>query len=150
MFPAAQPAEIVARLGPPCAQRVAAALGPDGALDVRRLQLAVHAEEGAVAVDVELGVEERVAVGDALGDAEGDGDGGGEAGGKEAGDFGGGGVDHEGLFGVLGQGGDLFEGWVAFDKVLWISHPSTGEQRLSSEETQRDILGRRSLGKLGV
>lgn len=119
VFPATQPAEIVACLGPPCAQRVAAALGPNGALDVRGLQLAVDAEDGAVAVDVELGVEEGVAVRDTLGDAEGDGYGGGAAGGAEGGDFGRGGIDDEGLFGVLGEGGDLFEGWVAFDEVLW-------------------------------
>lgn len=98
---------------------MAAALGPNGALDVRGLQLAVDAEDGAVAVDVELGVEEGVAVRDTLGDAEGDGYGGGAAGGAEGGDFGRGGIDDEGLFGVLGEGGDLFEGWVAFDEVLW-------------------------------
>ena len=120
VFPAAQAAEIVARLGAPCAQRVAAALGPDGALDVRGLQLAVHAEEGAGAVDVQLRVEEGGAVGDALGDAEGNGDGRGAAGGDEGGEFGGGGLDDEGLFDVLGQCGDLVEGWVAFDEVLWV------------------------------
>lgn len=119
VFPATQPAEIVAGLGPPCAQRVAAALGPDGALDVRGLQLAVDAEDRAVAVDVKLGVEKRVAVRDPLGDAEGDGYRGGTAGGAEGGNFGRGGVDDQGLFSVLGKGGDLFEGWVAFDKVLW-------------------------------
>lgn len=88
VFPAAQAAEIVAGCGGPDAQGVAAALGPDGALDVGGLQLAVHAEEDAGAVDVQLRVEERGAVRDALGDAEGDGDGGGAAGGEGGGEFG--------------------------------------------------------------
>ena len=98
---------------------MAAALGPDGALDERRLQFTVDAEDFAVAVDVQLRVEERVAVRDALGDAEGDGDGGGAAGGAEGIDFRGGCVDNEGLFSVLGERGDLFEGWVAFGEILW-------------------------------
>lgn len=102
VFPAGEAAEVVACVCAPGAEGVAGALGPDGALDVRGLELAVDAEEGAGGVDVELGVEEGVAVLDALGDAEGDGDGGGAAGGEEGEEVGGGGGDDEGLFGVAG------------------------------------------------
>ncbi len=118
MFPTTQTAEIITHLRPPRPQGVATPLGPDGALDVRRLQFAVDAEDITVGVDVQLGVEERVSARDALGDAEGDGDGGGAAGCAEGGYLCGGGIDDEGLFGILGEGGDLFEGWVAFNEIL--------------------------------
>ena len=117
MLPAAQAAEVVSGRGAEVAQREAAALRPDEALRVRGLQLAVDAQQGAVGVDGDLRVEQREAVWGTLGDAQVDGHAGGAAGGLDAFDL----VavfDDDALFGVLGEGAGLFEGRVAFDKVL--------------------------------
>ena len=78
----------------------------------------MYAQEGACCIDVDLGVEERIASSNTLRDAERDGDGGGAAGSAERGEFGGVRIDNERLLGILGKGGDLFEGRVAFDEVL--------------------------------
>ena len=61
----------------------------------------MDAQQRAVGVDGDLGVEEGEAVGDALGDAEVDGDAGGAAGGLDAFDFVAS-VDDDALVGVLG------------------------------------------------
>lgn len=74
MLPTDQTPEIVAHLRPPRPQRVPTASGPDNALNVRRLQLAVNAQDATVLVDMKLRVEKCVSVLHAFGDAKGDGD----------------------------------------------------------------------------
>ena len=93
-------------------------MGPDHALDVGGLELAVHAEDGAVAVDGDLGVEERVAAWDSLRDAEVDGYAGAAAGFLDGSHVVAVGFDYDAFFGVFGEGGDLLEGRVTFDEVL--------------------------------
>lgn len=121
VLPAAQAAKVI-RLprcfGSACAQSVAASLGPDEALRIGRLELAVDTEKGTVGVDVDLGIEERVALGRPFGDAEADGCACAAAGSLDLLDL----VavlDHDALIGVQGQGTDLGQWRVAFDPVLF-------------------------------
>jgi hypothetical protein len=70
MLPASKTTKIVAQGQGPVAQRAAVALGPDVALYISRLELAMDAQNGAVTVDNDLRVEQSMSVCDTFRDAE--------------------------------------------------------------------------------
>lgn len=120
MFPARQAAQIPAELQRPVAQRCTTSLSPDKPLYIRGLQLAVDTENGAVTVDDELRVEQRVSLGHALADAEVDGNTGAPAYFLEGTYVRVVGFDDDGFFGVFCEGGNLGQGRVAFDEILYL------------------------------
>lgn len=79
----------------------------------------MHTQDGAIAVDDDLRVEQRVAVSDALGDTQVDSDSGATTCVLDGTDIFAIGFHDYALFGILCQGPDLFQRRVALGPVLW-------------------------------
>ena len=73
MLPTREASEVVPERQWPIAQCASVALSPHHALDIGWLKLPMNTEYSAVTIDNDLGVKQRIAVGDTFADAQVDG-----------------------------------------------------------------------------